>query len=712
MANKKREIDKTKASLTRWLVQFWRKGFAALCGLVFTARACLDIYFFFGFQTYLASLEVGSFLFLRGLVYSIVSAPLLALQLLEFCFSTTALLWEISCSANRLENEQEHKRTLSSMFTKEQRKSLPAVEIGIFCCREPVDMLAETVGCALNVDYDSEICVIVCDDGNDPEARQRLLADYQPCAVPAFPSGFVPFNDPDHVLAGGFAMCVGLEPPRWLVYASRLVSPGAKRKGKAGNQQFLWDLQPPHRSHRADLLVNLDLDFRMVRSSLEHILPIMFEKKVSSSSPSPSSSFSLLSPSPPPLLRSEWVITSKIGALQARQLFDNSNSGKPGVFSANSSALHFGNRFLNRMKAGLERFHGTNVIFNRPLIEERFSSQPQSRHRINKVFGSSSVVEDQVHSLRFETLGLPIRYTTYPGFFGQAPPDLLALQVQRKRWTEGKVVLLFKLLLGGWRKYSPRAVLLYLMHGAGSALSSSIVFLCLLCSVGLRTGFFPGNPFFFPTLILPTSTLLLTVAFMTVICPQHQLAIGYADSCFNTFFVTFFTSRLFAFFLTRTRRLISSSLLRLVPLSPSSSITPSPFSSACEFEVTPKRATVSQGNRREKTKPGIESISGFLSVNVIFLICFIVAAGYAVARANIELCLMACHMIALLWPYTWWTLRIVLGRISADEPFPKTDPWFLTVTKYLSWFAHYAALIYAFQSGLPYSLTTFFFPSV
>src|SRR3989338_7209304 len=201
MANK----NKTKARLPRWFVQVWRKGFAVLCGLVFTTRTCLDVYFFCGFQTYLASLEVGSFLFLRGLLYSIISVPLLALQLLEFCFSTTALLWEIFCSADRLENEQEDNRTLSTMFTKEQRKSLPAVEIGIFCCREPVDMLAETVGCALNVDYDSEICVIVCDDGNDPEARQRLLADYQPCAVPAFPSGFVRFNVPDHVLAGGKA---------------------------------------------------------------------------------------------------------------------------------------------------------------------------------------------------------------------------------------------------------------------------------------------------------------------------------------------------------------------------------------------------------------------------------------------------------------------------------------------------------------------------
>ena len=193
------------------------------------------------------------------------------------------------------------------------------------------------------------------------------------------------------------------------------------------------------------------------------------------------------------------------------------------------------------------------------------------------------------------------------GFVGQAPPDLLALQVQRKRWSEGKVMLLFKLLMGSWRKYSPRAVLLYLMHGAGTALSSSIVFLRLFSSVCLQTGFFPGNPFFFPTLIPPASSLLLTVAFMTVICPQHQLARGYADSCFNAFFVTFSASRLFFFFLARTRRLISS-LLRFVPFFPSFFSTPSPFSSECEFEVTPKRATVSQGNRKEKTKPGIESI--------------------------------------------------------------------------------------------------------
>ncbi|EOD44885.1 putative glycosyl protein [Neofusicoccum parvum UCRNP2] len=123
--------------------------------------------------------------------------------------------------------------------------AVPAVDVAIVCCKEPLDVILDTVKAALNTDYPSHrLRLVVSDDGAQP------------------------------AVAAGVAALQAQHPSRQLLYTARRKTSGDAHK--AGNLNHVLRFLAARPGGAAPFLASLDADMiaerRWLRAQLPHLL--------------------------------------------------------------------------------------------------------------------------------------------------------------------------------------------------------------------------------------------------------------------------------------------------------------------------------------------------------------------------------------------------------------------------------------------------------
>lgn len=123
--------------------------------------------------------------------------------------------------------------------------AVPAVDVAIVCCKEPLDVILDTVKAALNTDYPSHrLRLVVSDDGAQP------------------------------AVAAGVAALQAQHPSRQLLYTARRKTLGDAHK--AGNLNHVLRFLAARPGGAAPFLASLDADMiaerRWLRAQLPHLL--------------------------------------------------------------------------------------------------------------------------------------------------------------------------------------------------------------------------------------------------------------------------------------------------------------------------------------------------------------------------------------------------------------------------------------------------------
>lgn len=127
---------------------------------------------------------------------------------------------------------------------------MPGIDLIVATCKEPIDIILDTVKACLDLDYPKDkLRIIVSDDGNDPALKAALA-----------PLGHV-FNN--------------------LMYFTRTIAPGKHHGYKAGNINAVLNMLESEDLKPNPWVANLDCDMIPDRETLRVLIaPALKDKKV------------------------------------------------------------------------------------------------------------------------------------------------------------------------------------------------------------------------------------------------------------------------------------------------------------------------------------------------------------------------------------------------------------------------------------------------
>jgi hypothetical protein len=109
------------------------------------------------------------------LLMSIAVVKLVLQQLVVFGLSPTFFLATVSILPEDVERNRALKLSKTKNMKKEQLGLHPKVDLLVPCCREPIDMIQDTVRACLALSYPRDsFCVFVLDDGGDDFLRNWI----------------------------------------------------------------------------------------------------------------------------------------------------------------------------------------------------------------------------------------------------------------------------------------------------------------------------------------------------------------------------------------------------------------------------------------------------------------------------------------------------------------------------------------------------------